>query len=138
MKKILVLLAAAMLIVACGGSGKKAQTVEEKAADYTMKMLNAQTEAEAEAIEEEAMAWFETLSEEDQIKAFKAIEKARDEFYSSDKGDGEYEYDEYDYDEYDYDDYEDYDYEDYDEYDYDDYDDYDYDDYDDYDYGEDW
>ena len=141
MKKILVLLAAAMLVFACGGSSdKKGQTVEEKAAEYFNKMMKAREADDwdkMEAIGTESTEWYLSLSEDDRMKADKAYDEARNKYYSSDMGDGEYEYDEYDYDEYEYGDYDDYDYEDYDEYDYDDYDYDDYDDYD-YDYDEEW
>ena len=88
MKKIMVLFAAAALVVACGGSGKKdaknnenqteKQTVEQIAADYAKKIMDAQENddfATLEKLANELEAWGNSLSEEDQMKAEAAMMK---------------------------------------------------------------
>lgn len=105
MKKILLFVAAAVLIVACGGS-----SVEDKVVDYLQKIENASDVRDlktAKKLYEEMSNWLQGLSIEDQQKAQKAAME-----YMASKG---YDYD-FDYDS-DYDSYTDYD-EDY-EYSYD-------------------
>ena len=87
MKKIMILVAAAMFMVACGGNGKQAeakktveeqQTVEEKVVEYNEKMLKvleSGDEAAFEKISLEGEAWMESLSAEDQEKAEAAARK---------------------------------------------------------------
>ena len=79
MKKIMILVAAAMFMVACGNSGeKKQQTVEGKVVEYSEKMLKAMESGDEEAFEKissEAGAWMESLSAEDQEKAEAASRK---------------------------------------------------------------
>lgn len=90
MKKIMVLFAAAALVVACGGSGSgkkdaknnenqtEKQTVEQIAADYAKKILDAQENddfATLEKLANELEAWGNSLSEEDQMKADAAMMK---------------------------------------------------------------
>ena len=78
MKKIMILVAAAMFMVACGNSGEKQQTVEEKVCEYNEKILKALEsgdEAALEKISEEGEAWMESLSEEDKEKAEAAATK---------------------------------------------------------------
>ena len=69
MKKILVLLAAAMLVFACGGSSdKKGKTVEEKAAEFATRICEAQLagdQDESLKIQDEMASWMLTLSETD-------------------------------------------------------------------------
>ena len=75
MKKILILLAAAMLVVACGNSGNKKSTIEQT----TEKYVKAQVEAyqaqdwdKLEEIQAEIQKWAETLTEEEreQVDAY--------------------------------------------------------------------
>ena len=79
MKKIMILVAAAMFMVACGNSGeKKQQTVEEKVVEYNEKMLKvleSGDEAAFEKISSEGEAWMESLSAEDKEKAEAAARK---------------------------------------------------------------
>ena len=90
MKKIMVLFAAAALVVACGGSGSgkkdaknnenqtEKQTVEQIAADYAKKIMDAQENddfATLEKLANELEAWGNSLSEEDQMKADAAMMK---------------------------------------------------------------
>ena len=83
MKKILVLLAAAMLVFACGGSSDKkgktveenAQTVEEKAAEFATRICEAQLaddQDESLKIQDELESWMITLSETELANAEKA------------------------------------------------------------------
>ncbi len=88
------ILAAAALVMACGGNSDKKEdakkedakqteqtkelTVEEKAVDFNNRFLEAMEkgdEAAAEKIQAEGDAWFESLSEEDMQKAEAAQDK---------------------------------------------------------------
>jgi len=76
MKKIMIMIAAASLLVACGGNSEKkteqkALTVEEQAVAYNEKYIAAVTEMERNLMEYEE--WQQSLSEEDQMKAENAI-----------------------------------------------------------------
>ena len=82
MKKILALIAALGLIMACGGnsgnSGKSKMTVEEKAIDYLEQVSEANENYDYETLEKvykEMEVWYNGLSEEDQAKADAAAEK---------------------------------------------------------------
>ena len=79
MKKILVLIAALSLLVACGGnSEKKAMTVEEKTVYYLDQLNEAEENGNMAAFEKyyvEMEEWYEGLSVEDQAKADAAAEK---------------------------------------------------------------
>ena len=134
MKKILLMVAAVAMLVACGGNGKQAEakktveeqveakkTIEEQATYYVNELLKAQQTGDYDKcvdLSEEMDKWIETLSETDLEKAELAAEKAAMAFYASSTGADEYgDWDDEDYDDEDYDD------EDYDDYDEEDYDD---------------
>lgn len=103
MKKLFLILAATVVLFACGnGSKKKALTVEEQAVAYYERMMNADGDWDKmDALMEEIEKWYEGLSEEDQEKADAAMEKAmyadfegeEDDWYSDEEED-EYEYEE--------------------------------------------
>ena len=78
MKKLFLILAATVVLFACGnGSKKKALTVEEQAVAYYEQMMNADGDWDKmDALMEEIEKWYEGLSEEDQEKADAAMEKA--------------------------------------------------------------
>ena len=88
MKKLFLILAATVVLFACGnGSKKKALTVEEQAVAYYEQMMNADGDWDKmEALMEEIGKWYDGLSEEDQEKADAAIEKA---IYGDSEGDDE-------------------------------------------------
>lgn len=72
MKKILSVLALAMLLVACGGEKKKELTVEEQAKAYCEQAYEALQAGDMEklmTIGEEVEKWYEGLSDEDKAKA---------------------------------------------------------------------
>lgn len=76
MKKFLSILAVAMLLVACGQQKKAEPTVEQKAVEYAKQLIEiAENEDEAAllALAEEIDAWYESLSEEDRVKAEEAV-----------------------------------------------------------------
>ena len=100
MKKILILLAATMLVFACGGnSGKKSekqtveettekQTVEETAVNYLKKLMKAQDADDFEVAQEiyaEMQEWYEGLSAADQKKADNAADKFVEGEYEEDE-----------------------------------------------------
>ena len=69
MKKILVIAAMMAMFVAC-------KSVEEKAKDYAEDIATAFMEGEwskAEKLAEEAEEWYESLSEEDQVKVMSIL-----------------------------------------------------------------
>lgn len=88
MKKLFLILAATVVLFACGnGSKKKALTVEEQAVAYYEQMMNADGDWDKmEALMEEIGKWYDGLSEEDQEKADAAMEKA---IYGDFEGDDE-------------------------------------------------
>ena len=127
MKKLFVILAASVVLFACGGNGNnnsnnaekgentektkkaKKQTVEEKAVSYAeqfIEALNAGDMAKAEKIMADMEAWGETLTPAEQMRA---DEDGYEEYGDEDYGDyGDYDEEDYgDYDEEDYGDYED-------------------------------
>lgn len=112
MKKLFLILAASVVLFACGGNSNKGgnsgtMTVEEKAKAYVQKMENASSETEAMNImKNEMLPWYESLSVADQAKVDAVME--------GDYSDSDYYYDEECYDEECYDE-EYYDDEDYDE-----------------------
>ena len=82
MKKILILLAATMLVFACGGSDKK-ETVEQKAARYMKAYLEAEAAGDYEKaaeIKSEMKEWGSSLSEDELNKANAAADKAEEEW----------------------------------------------------------
>ena len=99
MKKILILLAATMLLFACGGnSGKKSEkktvketveeTVEETAVNYLKKLMKAQDASDYQAAEKifaEMQEWYEGLSAADQKKADNAADKFVEGEYEEDE-----------------------------------------------------
>ena len=102
MKKILILLAATMLVFACGGnSGKKSekqtveettekQTVEETAVNYLKKLMQAQEAYDFQAEEKiyaEMQEWYEGLSAADKKKADNAADKFVEGEYAEDEED---------------------------------------------------
>lgn len=79
MKKILAIMFAAALLVACGG--EKKQTVEELAKAKIEAVVLAAEAGDMEKVEKlmvEADEWYETLSEDDKAKADKVMEKYQD------------------------------------------------------------
>lgn len=77
MKKIMILVAALGILVACGGNSKEKQTVEQTAVEYNERAFKAVEAGDFEElgkIAEEHDKWMESLSEEDQAKAEKAEE----------------------------------------------------------------
>ena len=94
MKKLFLILAATVVLFACGNGSKKAMTVEEQAVAYYEQMMNADGDWDKmDALMEEIEKWYDGLSEEDQEKANAAMEKA---MYADLEGDEE---DEYEYEE---------------------------------------
>ena len=109
MKKILILLAATMLLFACGGnSGKKSEnktvketveetveatvkeTVEETAVNYLKKLMKAQDADDFEVAQEiyaEMQEWYEGLSAADKKKADNAADKFVEGEYAEDEED---------------------------------------------------
>jgi hypothetical protein len=79
MKKIMILVAALGLLVACGGNSEKKQTaeqtVEQKAVSYMEQIANTTSEDEALAVMMEMGFWIEELSPADQAKGQKATEE---------------------------------------------------------------
>jgi hypothetical protein len=75
MKKIMILVAALGLLVACGGNSEKKQTVEDKAVSYMEQIANTTSEDEALAVMMEMGLWIEELSPADQAKGQKATEE---------------------------------------------------------------
>lgn len=76
MKKIMILVAALGLLMACGGNSGK--TVEQQAVEYSEKAYEAMLEQDFQKlmeIAEETEKWYESLSEEDKAKADKAGEE---------------------------------------------------------------
>ena len=106
MKKLFLILAATVVLFACGnGSKKKALTVEEQAVAYYEQMMNADGDWDKmEALMEEIEKWYDGLSEEDQEKADAAMEKAMyadfegedDDWYADEEDDWDAEEDEED------------------------------------------
>ena len=102
MKKLFLILAASAVLFACGGN-KKAQTVEEKAVEYTKKVMELEESGDyvkLMELAEEMQKWAEGLTPEEQERAEEAIKKymegvdpdfATDEEYYDD--DEEYYYD---------------------------------------------
>lgn len=88
MKRLFLILAATLVLFACGnGSKKKALTVEEQAVAYYEQMMNADGDWDKmDALMEEIEKWYDSLSEEDQEKANAAMEKA---MYADFEGDDE-------------------------------------------------
>ncbi|MBE6241586.1 MAG: hypothetical protein E7115_08860 [Bacteroidales bacterium] len=96
MKKIMIMIAAVSLLVACGGNSKKDDkkkddkpateqtkqtlSVEDQAVAFCEAYANAETEAEQAKIDEEVEKWMESLSEEDQMKAAIAMTNWLEEF----------------------------------------------------------
>ncbi len=78
MKKILSILAMALLVVACGSEEKKPLTVEEQAKAYAQRIYdlgsNNQT-AEMNELVAEWSKWYSELSPEDKVKAAKATDE---------------------------------------------------------------
>ena len=103
MKKLFLILAASAVLFACGGGNKKAQTVEEKAVEYTKKVMELEESGDYVKLMEladEMKKWAEGLTPEEQERAEEAIKKymegvdpdfATDEEYYDD--DEEYYYD---------------------------------------------
>lgn len=80
MKKILILMAAAALMMACAGNS---MTVEEQAKQYVYQMLDAQLNDDQETIEKltlELQEWETTLNEEDKAKVEAAVQQAASEW----------------------------------------------------------
>lgn len=79
MKKIIILVAALGLLMACGGNSKKAElTVEQKAVSYMEQLMDAELAGDAEKVtklEAELEEWAESLSDEDEAKAQMAAEE---------------------------------------------------------------
>ena len=154
MKKFFAFLAAALLVVACGGGNAKEEpkTIEDQLLDHVAKIEKAvkagdfeKAEAASEALDE----WAYSLNDEQMMEAMEAMEKheervtelmlAYEELEYAALEDEYYGYEEC-YDE-DYDEWNDEDYEDYDDEDYDyedDEDEWDDEDYDDEDYDDEW
>ena len=81
MKKILAIMCAAALFVACGGEKKKELTVEEQAKakiEAVIVALEAGDMEKAEQLVEVCDEWYETLSEADQNMADKVMEQYED------------------------------------------------------------
>ena len=81
MKKIMILVAALGLLMACGGSSEK-QTVEQKAIEYSEKALKAVEDGDFELVMKlgmEYQEWYDALSEEDKAKVAEAEEKWEEE-----------------------------------------------------------
>ena len=79
MKKILAIMCAAALFVACGG--EKKQSVEDQAKakiEAVIVALEAGDMEKAEQLVEVCDEWYETLSEDDQKKADKVMEQCED------------------------------------------------------------
>ena len=135
MKKLFLILAASAVLFACGGGNQKAKssaaeenkapTVEEKAVEYTKKVMELEESGDYVKLMEladEMQKWAEGLTPEEQERADKAIMKymegvdpefASDEEYYDDEE--EYYYDDEDDEYYGDEDYDDEDYEDYDD-----------------------
>ena len=139
MKKFFAFLAAALLVVACGGSKEEPKSIEDQMLDHIAKIEKAVKAGDVEAAEAASEAfdeWGYSLSEDQMMEAIEAMEKHEERITKlmlayeamSYGADEYYEWDDEDYE--DYDD-EDYDYEDYDYEDYDDEDEWDDEDYDD-------
>ena len=78
MKKILAIMCAAALLVACGGEKKKELTVEEQVKSYFEQLEKMSESGDVEAALElyaEMETWYDGLSEEDKAKADAAIEE---------------------------------------------------------------
>lgn len=81
MKKIMILVAALGLLMACGGNSEK-QTIEQKAIEYSEKALKAVEDGDFEQLMklgEEYQEWYDALSEEEQDKVDTAEEKWEEE-----------------------------------------------------------
>ncbi len=78
MKKLFLILAASAVLFACGGGNKKAQTVEEKAVEYTKKVMELEESGDyvkLMELAEEMQKWAEGLTPEEQERAEEAIMK---------------------------------------------------------------
>ena len=76
MKRLFLILAATVVLFACGNGSKKAMTVEEQAVAYYEQMMAAQGDWEkTESLMDEMEKWFDGLSKADQKKANDAVEK---------------------------------------------------------------
>ena len=143
MKKFFAFLAAALLVVACGGSKEEPKSIEDQMLDHIAKIEKAVKAGDVEAVEAASEAfdeWGYSLSEDQMMEAIEAMEKHEERITklmlaceAMENGADEY-YDEWD--DEDYEDYYDEDYEDYEDYDYEDYDDED--EWDDEDYDDEW
>ena len=143
MKKFFAFLAAALLVVACGGSKEEPKSIEDQMLDHIAKIEKAVEAGDVEAVEAASEAfdeWGYSLSEDQMMEAIEAMVKHEERITklmlaceAMENGADEYydEWDDEDYEDYDDEDYEDYDYEDYDDEDYDDEDEWDDEDYDD-------
>ncbi len=72
MKKIMILVAAAAIMMSCGGNAKKAESVVDQNKAWAEKIANAKDEEEAKKLVKEYEEWYNKLSDEDK----KAIEEA--------------------------------------------------------------
>lgn len=103
MKKLFMILAASMLLFACGGNNKKAEDPYTKHLDQALKALRAGDVEKADQIGEEYEEWVMSLDEAEMQKAFEAAEKWVDkhgdemeELYIKYSSEGDDEYEDYD------------------------------------------
>lgn len=99
MKKLFLILAASAVLFACGGGNKKAQTVEEKAVEYTKQAMELEESGDYVKLMElgnEMQKWAEGLTPEEQERAEKAIMKYMEEVDPEFAADEEY-YDDEEY-----------------------------------------